>query len=75
MAQDAFLTGCHPHIVGENGQIDLGQCQALADEMAELREMGVILTLVGSYSVGRYRYSNLRDAMAQARLACATGAK
>ena len=35
--------------------------------MCELRELGIVLTLVGSYSVGAYRYSNLADAPAQVR--------
>ncbi|MBE5074034.1 hypothetical protein IM511_06920 [Erythrobacteraceae bacterium E2-1 Yellow Sea] len=68
MTQDTFLPRCHPHMIGEEGRVDLGQCEALAADMAELREMGVILTLVGSYSVGPYRYSNLADALAQARI-------
>ena len=68
MAQDQFLGRCHPHILGEDGKMDLTKCEDLARDMAELRGMGVILTLVGQYSVGRYRYSNLKDALAQARL-------
>lgn len=35
--------------------------------MCELRELGIVLTLVGSYSVGADRYSNLADALAQVR--------
>lgn len=68
MTQDTFLPRCHPHMLGENGRVELAECEALAADMAELRELGVILTLVGSYSVGAYRYSNLADALAQARL-------
>jgi hypothetical protein len=54
-------------MLGEDGRVELGECEALAADMADLRKMGVILTLVGSYAVGTYRYSNLRDALAQAR--------
>lgn len=68
MADDQFLPRCHPHILGEDGQMDLAKCEDLARDMAELRGMGVTLTLVGSYGVGQYRYSNLKDALAQARL-------
>lgn len=68
MTQDTFLPRCHPHMLGENGRVELAECEALAADMAELRELGVILTLVASYSVGAYRYSNLGDALAQARL-------
>ena len=42
-------------------------CKALAADMCELRELGIVLTLVGSYSVGADRYSNLADALAQVR--------
>ena len=68
MTQDTFLPRCHSHMLGEEGRVEVEQCEALAADMAELREMGVILTLVGRYSVGAYRYSNLGDALAQARL-------
>jgi hypothetical protein len=48
--------------------MDLAKCEALAGDMAELRGLGVVLTLVGNYAVGPYRYTNLKDALAQARL-------
>lgn len=67
MDQDAFLARCHPHVLGEHGKMDLSKCQDLARDMTELRGLGIILTLVGSYAVGPYRYSNLKDALAQAR--------
>ena len=66
--QDTFLPRCHSHMLGEDGRVDLEQCEALAADMADLRDMGIILTLVGSYAVGAYRYSNLGDALAQARI-------
>ena len=68
MTRDNFLARCHPHILGADGSVDLAQCEALAADMTELREMGIILTLVGSYAVGAYRYSSLGDALAQARI-------
>ncbi|MFN2100925.1 hypothetical protein [Altererythrobacter sp. MF3-039] len=68
MTQDQFLARCHPHSLGEDGKMDLAKCEDLARDMSELRSMGVVLTLVGNYSVGQYRYSNLKDALAQARL-------
>ncbi|SMQ69644.1 hypothetical protein SAMN06297468_1831 [Altererythrobacter xiamenensis] len=64
MPQDTFLPRCHPHMLGEDGRVDLARCEDLAADMADLREMGIILTLVGSYAVGANRYSNLRDALA-----------
>ena len=67
MAKDNFLARCHPHMLGEGGQVDLKQCQALASDIVELREMGVILTLAANYAVGPYRYMSLGDALAQAR--------
>lgn len=67
MSQDSFLPRCHPHMLGEGGRVDLAQCEALAEDMADLRQMGIILTLVGAYEVGAYRYNNLADALAQAR--------
>ncbi len=67
MSPDRFLPRCHPHMLGDEGSIDVSQCEALMQDMAELREMGITLTLVGSYAVGDYRYSNLSDALAQAR--------
>ncbi len=67
MISDNFLPRCHPHMLGEDGGVDVSQCEALAKDMAELRGMGIILTLVGSYRVGAYRYTNLGDALAQAR--------
>lgn len=73
MTTDTFLARCHPHVLGEGGQIDPGQCQALANDMAELKAMGVILTLVGSYAVGPYRYTNLKDALEQSRRTRALG--
>lgn len=74
MTQDTFLARCHPHILGEDGRIDIGMCEALTNDMAELRSLGVILTLVGSYAVGPYRYTNLNDAMAEARKVRSSGA-
>ena len=68
MTRDNFLPRCHPHILGEGGNVELAQCDALSADMRELREMGIILTLVGSYAVGAYRYSNLGDALTQARI-------
>ncbi|NVE95391.1 hypothetical protein [Altererythrobacter lutimaris] len=68
MSQDNFLPRCHPHMLGEEGKVDLEKCEALSADMAELREMGVILTLVASYKVGTNRYTNLGDALAQARI-------
>lgn len=73
MTQENFLPRCHPHMLGEDGQVELAQCEALAADMADLREMGIILTLVGNYAVGPYRYSNLGDALAQARKAQSDG--
>ena len=67
MPQDAFLPRCHPHMRGEDGYVDLARCEELAADMADLKELGIILTLVGSYAVGTNRYSNLSDALAQAR--------
>lgn len=67
MMKDSFLARCHPHVLGEDGHVDLGQCEALQSDMEELRELGVILTLVGSYAVGAYRYTNLGDALVQAK--------
>lgn len=67
MMPDKFLPRCHPHMLGEQGSVDVSQCEALTQDMAELREMGIILTLIGSYTVGAYRYTNLGDALAQAR--------
>lgn len=67
MKQDTFLPRCHPHMLGEDGSVDLTKCEALAADMADLREMGIILTLVGSYTVGAYHYTNLSDALAQSR--------
>lgn len=69
MNPDTFLPRCHPHMICEDGGVDIGQCEALASDMAELREMGIVLTLVANYSVGDYRYTNLSDALAQARIA------
>jgi hypothetical protein len=54
--------------------MDLAKCEDLANDMAELRGLGVILTLVGNYAVGPYRYTNLKDALAQARLERTNGA-
>ena len=68
MAEENFLTRCHPHMLGEDGNIDLAKCEALSLDMADLRALDVSLTLVGVYSVGPYRYNNLKDALAQARL-------
>lgn len=68
MSQDTFLPRCHSHMLGEDGRVDLVRCNELAADMAQLRELGIILTLVGSYAVGAYRYSNLSDALAQARI-------
>ena len=73
MTEDTFLARCHPHVLGEDGKMDLARCEALARDMAELRGMGIVLTLVGNYAVGPYRYSNLKDALAQARLAQSEG--
>lgn len=67
MTPDKFLPRCHPHMLGEGGGVDVSQCEALAQDMAELRGLGIILTLVGSYQVGDYRYTNLADALAHAR--------
>ncbi|MEE4210972.1 MAG: hypothetical protein V2I43_17115 [Parvularcula sp.] len=67
MEQDTFLPRCHPHMLGEDGGVDLAKCDALAADMADLRAMGIILRLVGSYTVGAYHYTNLSDALAQAR--------
>ena len=67
MTQDTFLPRCHSHMLGEEGGVSLAQCDALALDMADLRELGIILTLVASYSVGAYRYTNLGDALAAAR--------
>ncbi|MBD2843508.1 hypothetical protein [Erythrobacter rubeus] len=67
MPQDIFLPRCHPHMLGEDGHVDLARCEELAADMADLKELGVILTLVASYAVGTDRYSNLSDALAQAR--------
>ncbi|MCK0099652.1 hypothetical protein MWU38_09680 [Qipengyuania sp. S6317L1] len=67
MPQDTFLPRCHPHMLGEDGHVDLARCEELAADMADLKELGIILTLVGSYAVGANRYSNLSDALAQAR--------
>ncbi len=67
MTPDKFLPRCHPHMLGEQGSVDVYQCEALAQDMTELREMGIILTLVGSYTVGPYRYTNLVDALSQVR--------
>lgn len=67
MTQDTFLPRCHSHMLGEGGRVDLAQCDALAADMADLRELGIILTLVANYTVGAYRYTNLGDALAQAR--------
>lgn len=68
MTVDAFLARCHPHVLGEDGKMDLAKCDDLARDMADLRGMGIILTMVGNYAVGPHRYSNLKDALAQARL-------
>ena len=68
MTEDTFLARCHPHVLGIDGKMDLGNCEALASDMSELRDLGVVLTLVGNYVVGPYRYTNLKDALAQARL-------
>lgn len=68
MKKDKFLPRCHSHMLGEDGRVDMDQCEALAADMRDLREMGIILTLVGSYRVGSSRYTNLGDALAQARL-------
>ena len=54
-------------MLGESGQVDLKRCEALANDMADLREMGVIMTLAASYAVGPFRYTSLSDALAQAR--------
>jgi hypothetical protein len=54
-------------MLGEDGGVDLAKCDALAADMADLRAMGIILRLVGSYTVGAYHYTNLSDALAQAR--------
>jgi len=35
-------------------------------EPSQLQELGITRTLVESFSVGRYRYTKLEDAMAQA---------
>ncbi|MEO0419491.1 MAG: hypothetical protein AAF249_11530 [Pseudomonadota bacterium] len=67
MTKENFLPRCHPHMLSEAGGVDTSQCEALTRDMAELREMGIILTLVGSYQVGAYRYTNLGDALARAR--------
>jgi hypothetical protein len=67
MDKDNFLARCHPHMFGEGGQVDIGQCEALANDMTELRALGVILTLSATYAVGPYRYTSLGDALAQAR--------
>lgn len=67
MKKDNFLPRCHSHMLGEDGRVDIGQCEALAADMKDLREMGIILTLVGNYRVGNYRYTNLKDALAEAR--------
>ena len=40
MTQDTFLPRCHPHMLGENGRVELADCEALAADMAELRELG-----------------------------------
>ena len=75
MTQDTFLPRCHPHMLGEEGQIDLARCEALAADMADLRELGIVLTLVGRYAVGAYLYTNLADALAQSRAQRADGTK
>jgi len=67
MNDRSFLDRCHSHVLDGEEPIDLEQCRALANDMAELRTMGVILTLVGSYAVGSYRYTSLRDALAEVR--------
>lgn len=67
MPKDAFLPRCHAHMLGEEGEVSLAQCEALALDMADLRELGIVLTLVARYSVGPYRYTNLGDALAAAR--------
>jgi hypothetical protein len=54
-------------MLGEDGSVDLARCEALAADMEELRGMGIVLTLVGSYTVGAYHYTNLSDALAQSR--------
>jgi hypothetical protein len=41
--------------------------QALAQDMAELEELGIILTFAEVYSVGPYRYTNLTHVLEQAR--------
>ena len=73
MPQDTFLARCHPHMIGEDGHVDLARCEQLAADMADLKELGIILTLVGSYAVGANRYSNLSDALVAARANRNTG--
>lgn len=67
MTQDTYLPRCNSHMLGDGGQVSLAQCNALAMDMADLRELGITLTLVASYTVGAYRYTNLGDALAAAR--------
>jgi len=67
MTEPSFLIRCHSHMLGEDGRVELEQCRALANDMAELKSMGIILTLVGSYAVGPHRYTSLKDALAEVR--------
>jgi len=60
-------------MLGEDGHVDLARCEELAADMADLKDLGIILTLVASYAVGSHRYSNLSDALAQARANRAAG--
>ena len=68
MVQQSFIARCDPHILAENSEMDAAKLNAIAGDMSHLRELGVVMTLVGNYTVGEFRYTNLKDALAQARL-------
>lgn len=69
MGQDEFIARCRAQLVEARERSAAGHYQALAQDMAGLEELGISLTLVESYAVGPYRYTNLADAIAQAQRA------
>jgi hypothetical protein len=73
MGQDEFIARCRAQLVQAREGAAAGHYQALARDMAGLKELGISLTLVESYAVGPYRYTNLADAIAQAQRACSSG--
>ena len=67
MDKDDFIARCRAQIQEQEKEVAVSHYQSLTQDMAELEELGIGLTFAEIYSVGPYRYTNLTDALEQAR--------